>query len=372
MKANSIEQLRNSFLQTPTYEWLFIVLPPLVLSLFFVLAPRDIESIGYMNAILLFCFVVIDGGHVFSTIFITYFDRSRNSYQKLKYVLVFLITYFGIYFFLSLTNQNGLWSLLAYLAIFHFIRQQFGLMKLYYSNSEPKKKIEIWLDDLAIYSTTIYPYIYWHAHLPREAGSVFRRSSFIQFPAIQQVSLICGVLTVLLIVSFVIKEIYFFIIKGRVELQKFAVVIGSAVAWWVSIVYFYDWILPYSVIQTVSHGVPYWALLWIYGRTANQEIETRSWFFISKWGLVTMVVIASSLSFLLIFGWEHLIYASDYRGYHPFSNLPNLVVSPISKYLEAFFASCQVTHYGLDSLIWKRNLGDVAYRSFYFRNRRDA
>ena len=54
------------------------------------------------------------------------------------------------------------WSCVAYFAIYHFVRQQYGFMMLY-RRGEPTG-IGYRIDQLAIYLATVYPLVYWHTY----------------------------------------------------------------------------------------------------------------------------------------------------------------------------------------------------------------
>ena len=48
------------------------------------------------------------------------------------------------------------------------MRQQYGWVALYRRRLGAATRLDRVLDDAAIYSATLYPLLYWHAHLPRE------------------------------------------------------------------------------------------------------------------------------------------------------------------------------------------------------------
>ena len=52
------------------------------------------------------------------------------------------------------------WRCLAYLAAFHFVRQQYGFMMLYGRRERQRR----WIDQAAIYAATLYPLAWWHLH----------------------------------------------------------------------------------------------------------------------------------------------------------------------------------------------------------------
>src|SRR5206468_6051617 len=59
------------------------------------------------------------------------------------------------------------WRCLAYLAVFHFVRQQYGWVTLYRAKCGERDRCGRWIDSAAIYLATVYPLVHWHAHLPR-------------------------------------------------------------------------------------------------------------------------------------------------------------------------------------------------------------
>src|SRR5258708_38455690 len=58
------------------------------------------------------------------------------------------------------------WRLLASLAVFHFIRQQYGFLRIY-SREEKAPAWARWTDTFTVYYATIYPLLYWHLGEPR-------------------------------------------------------------------------------------------------------------------------------------------------------------------------------------------------------------
>jgi hypothetical protein len=110
--------------------------------------------------------LLIDVAHVYATAFRVYFDTDELKRRPLLYCFVPIVGYaIGV----AVYSENGLffWRALAYLAVFHFVRQQYGWVALYRARLNER---DVWgklIDSLAIYSATIYPLVYWHAHLPR-------------------------------------------------------------------------------------------------------------------------------------------------------------------------------------------------------------
>ena len=51
------------------------------------------------------------------------------------------------------------WRALAYLAVFHFIRQQYGWVMLYRVRGGERGRAGRWLDGATVYAATLYPLI---------------------------------------------------------------------------------------------------------------------------------------------------------------------------------------------------------------------
>ena len=78
----------------------------------------------------LFLIVFIDVAHVYATLFKTYFVKKEFEKRK-KLLTVLPLLCFLIGFILFAFGSIIFWSFLAYVAVYHFIRQQYGFMRLY-------------------------------------------------------------------------------------------------------------------------------------------------------------------------------------------------------------------------------------------------
>ena len=67
----------------------------------------------------------------------------------------------------GLGGPGWFWRVLAYVAVLHFVRQQYGWLALYRACAGDQSRLGAIIDRSAIYLATLYPLLYWHAHLPR-------------------------------------------------------------------------------------------------------------------------------------------------------------------------------------------------------------
>ena len=110
--------------------------------------------------------LLVDVAHVWSTGFRVYFDKEEMARRPWLYYGVPVLS-FVIGACLYSLGSHVFWRCLAYLAVWHFVRQQYGWVALYRRRAGEPRDWEYWLDTATIYVATIYPLLWWHAHLPR-------------------------------------------------------------------------------------------------------------------------------------------------------------------------------------------------------------
>lgn len=115
----------------PSIDIPFILMPPFLSLLIILLFPKifqnnkDMPDAGWVILI-----VLIDVAHVYSTLYRTYFDPHALKFQR---SLLWTIPFIGFVAGVLLYSMSDLlfWRLLAYVAVFHFVRQQYGFMRVY-------------------------------------------------------------------------------------------------------------------------------------------------------------------------------------------------------------------------------------------------
>ena len=110
--------------------------------------------------------LLIDVAHVWSTSFRVYFDAEEF---KRRIWLYTLVPVFGYVVGVALYSEGELvfWKALALLAVFHFVRQQYGWVNLYRAKLRKNRIVTWWIDAVAIYLATVYPLAFWMTSLPR-------------------------------------------------------------------------------------------------------------------------------------------------------------------------------------------------------------
>jgi hypothetical protein len=285
--------------------------------------------------------VFIDVAHVWSTVFRVYFDREELHRRPLLYASAPLIAY-ALGVAAHSVSADFFWRVLAYVAVWHFIRQQVGWMVLYGRRAKCGER-ELWFDRLAVFAATLGPVVWWHAHLPR-AFWWFREGDFIAgLPA--WVGTAALVVDGLVLSSWLAQAL----LLRRFHLGKTLLLFATWVSWFGGIVLARS-DLAFTVMNVALHGVPYLVLLRRYakGRDAEGGYGRLSW--LVRAGLPGFLLILWALAFFEEFGWDRLVWHEQPMlfgagGFELQGVLLALVVP--------LLALPQTTHYLLDGFIWR-------------------
>lgn len=286
--------------------------------------------------------LLIDVSHVYSTLFRFYWEKS--TFRKYSRVLVIIpVCAFVIGLTLHLFDPLLFWRVLAYAALYHFIRQQYGFLRLY-SRKEQQDSKEKFIDSLAIYAATIYPVLYWHLNLTSELGWFLPNDfiklniSWLETPAL--------VVYILVIVTYGVKE-FFVSRRSGFNTPKNAIVVGTFLSWYVGIVMFRG-DLTFTLLNVVSHGIPYMGLVWLYG-----EKKGGPYFSKGLKGVLIFIGVVALLAYFEEAIWDGMIW-KDHPGLFPFMNSFEALANPVViSIVVALLVLPQVTHYVLDGFIWR-------------------
>ena len=249
---------KQPWIGKPVIDIVFILLPPFASLLTIILFPqffhnnKEMTLTGWVVLILL-----IDVAHVYSTLYRTYFDPMALTKQR---SLLWSIPFFSFVAGVLVYSMSPMifWRLLAYVAVYHFVRQQYGFMRVY-SRMEPKKTAASIIDSITIYAATLFPVLYWHLNGPRNFNW-FIEGDFL-FIQGQWILPFLSIVYFLIVGAFLVKEGWQLFISRGFNLPKFAVTTGTLLSWYFGIVYF-NGDMAFTLLNVVSHGIPYMALYW--------------------------------------------------------------------------------------------------------------
>lgn len=322
----------------------FILSPTFVVLIIVILGQNWLAKIeeSYSFYTWLFLIIFVDVAHVYATLFKTYFVKSEFQRRKKLFISLPIICFiigsvlfaFGSHFF---------WSVMAYIAVFHFIRQQYGFMRLY---SRYEDKTYAWIDNLMIYATMIYPMLYWFLS-PDRKFNWFVENEFIRFEN-KTLVVVLGWIYIFLIAFYTLRTIYISIKNNYFNIPKNILILGTALSWYFGIVY-YNNDLVFTLLNVVSHGVPYMALIYLNEIDKRKVSDLKNLNFLKGLkGVFFFILILLIIAFSEEYLWEILVWsehfsikAYDFSEWH-FLFVPLLTVP-------------QFTHYLLDGFIWKKN-----------------
>lgn len=286
--------------------------------------------------------LLIDVAHVWSTSFRVYFDVEELKRRFWLYLLVPMIGYaIGV----ALYSEGELlfWKVLAVVAVFHFVRQQYGWVNLYRRKLGETSRLTWWIDAAAVYLATIYPLAFWMTSLPRNF-EWFVQNDFVPLPAV--VETVIFPLYVAALITYFGKSIYQYFADGSLNIGKDIVVATTAVCWYIGIVYFNS-DYAFTVTNVIIHGVPYFALIWVYAQM-RRESTGRVYRGLSS-NIIVFLATLWALAYIEELFWHRGVWHEKQWLFGGDWELGNLKM-----YLVPLLALPQLTHYVLDGFVWRR------------------
>jgi hypothetical protein len=290
--------------------------------------------------------LAVDVAHVWATGYRVYLDPEERLRRPALYVGVPLAAY-TIGVVLYSVSPALFWRGLAYLAVFHFVRQQYGWVALYRRKLGASTPLDRLLDDAAIYSATVYPILYWHAHLPREFEWFIEGDFIPGLPATAAAALLPVHLTIT--AAYVARQAWLRLQARPVSAGKDLVIATTWLTWYVGIVVL-DSDYAFTVTNVLVHGIPYLALVWTYGRgrfrgaggAMGRVFHARGW--------PIFLVSLAAVAWMEEWGWDRFVW-HERPALFPGPDLsPSAAALAL---LVPLLALPQATHYLLDAWIWR-------------------
>jgi hypothetical protein len=292
--------------------------------------------------------LLVDVAHVWSTAFVVYLDPAERRRRTWLYGLVPVACLAaGVALYVA-GGEGAFWRVVAYLAVFHFIRQQYGWVMLY--RARHGERTYRWLDGATVYAAALYPLIVWHTRLPR-AFAWMKPGDFVAgLPPV--VATVAGWIYAVLLAGYVARAVLAIRSGAAVAWGKHLVVAATAACWYVGIVAT-DADYAFTVTNVFIHGIPYLVLVYLYARSASREPASQ--------GGATARLIGRRRGWLVFLAslWaiaycEELIW--DRAIWHDRSWLfgSSFDIGSAATLLVPLLAVPQLTHYVLDGFLWRR------------------
>lgn len=352
-KENIFHQ--GQWIISPKMDSLFILGPGLLsvlvvilLNLFNIL-PSEVNMLSWLILV-----VFIDVGHVWSTLYRTYIhERNFKEYRELLILTPALCFVLGTV--IHSLSAIHFWKTLAYLAVFHFVRQQYGFFMLYRNKESSlpldQNKLSEILDKVAIYTVTLVPIIHWHVKYPKEFFWFIENDFFrLPYPFLEKMA---WAFYILIVLGYLLKEIKL----QRILSPKNIFFLGTVLSWYVGIVHFNgDW--AFTVTNVVAHGIPYTALIWFSNCekpsfTPTESVQKFLW----QPKMINRFLLFAAL--LMLIGyieeglWDSLVWKDHSEIFPGLNNFKQVKDDLTLSWLVPLLSLPQVTHYVLDGFIWK-------------------
>jgi hypothetical protein len=287
--------------------------------------------------------VLIDVAHVYASLYRTYLDPIERRRRPVLYTVTPLAV-LAVGSALYSVGEGLFWTVMAYVAVHHFVKQQIGFVALYrVREGIAVRSGEARVERAAVYAVTLFPVVWWHAHLPREFEWFLKGDFLVGLPMWTLVP--AGAAAAAAVVAHVVLRVR----SRRAAPGRDLWIVTTAAVWFSGIV-LTEGAAAFAVTNVVLHGIPYMALVAWVGREQWTHLDRgpalRSLFFGSGWtvfvGLLFVLAIVEEGLWDVLVANEHpsLFGSWSVPGWVPSVAVPLLAVP-------------QVTHYVLDGFIWK-------------------
>jgi hypothetical protein len=271
--------------------------------------------------------VGFDGTHIFGTASRTFFDaQARARYPKLLFGS--LLVFFSIGPIMVLAGGKPLLALIVGVwAYYHVVRQHYGFMVLYKVKTRDLGKLDNFLDRVFLGVTMVFPPFHrFFIHHPEELGVPF------SFPWLDKP---LWVLVGVVVVGYVVRQLMRIARGDQPNRQKFLLFGAVIPLHWLTFHYM-SWLAAVPTV-TIVHNLQYHAIIWFHNRNryATDASGERN-------GRIPAAVSRSLLAYVAI----GLVFSALYR-------IPGFHLGQVSDLAFGFFAGFGLTHYYLDSRIWR-------------------
>jgi hypothetical protein len=271
--------------------------------------------------------VGFDGTHIFATASRTFFDReARAAHPRLLFGS--LVFFFALGPIMVLAGLKGwLYLLVGVWAYYHVIRQHYGFMVLYKVKNRDLNRLDNVLDRLLLGVMTILPPFHrFFVHHPEELGVPF------SFPRLDPALwLIAGA-----VCATYCGRQWTRVRRGDpIDLPKYLLLGGVIPLHWLTFAYM-SWQAAVPTV-TIVHNLQYHAIVWFHNR--NRYAAGNS-------GVRNGRIPAAVSRSLAAYAAAGLLFSVLYR-------IPGFELGKISDLAFGFFCGFGLTHYYLDSRIWR-------------------
>lgn len=298
----------------------------------------------------LFLVVAFDVAHVWASFARNYMDPLELKRRPLLYWLPLPICFLTS----TLIHWKSpllFWTIVAYIAIFHFIRQPWGFLAIY--KSKAKESFDWRLDHIFIWVCALGPILVWHASPQRQFDWFGHGEQFLLRLPMEFQPFLWAAYSLFVIFYFALQT---YRIKSQgLNGGKLMVQLGTLVSWNLGLQTSNP--LVSAAYINLFHGIPFLALVWLYlsNKWKNQRcngLGPRVFHYLARrqlWPLYLILFLIPALLEEML--WESFVWKGHFHQYFHSLEFSSLELSLIVGLLSL----PQIVHYVLDAYIWKFN-----------------
>lgn len=272
--------------------------------------------------------VGFDGTHIFATASRTFLDSEARVRQR---GLLFgsALFFFALGPLMVLAGMKGWLALLVGVwAYYHVVKQHYGFMVLYKVKNRDLARVDNILDKLFLAVMMIFPPFHrFFIQNPRELGIPMRPLTSWAAP--------CWASVIATLVVYLGRQAVRWRVGEKPDAPKLLLLGGIVPLHWLTFAYM-SWQAAVPTV-TIVHNLQYHALVWFHNRNRYAAADA-----VSKHGRIPAVVSRH----LLAYAGIALAFSALYR-------IPGFQLGNASDLAFGFFCGFGLTHYYLDSKIWR-------------------
>jgi hypothetical protein len=270
--------------------------------------------------------VGFDGTHIFATASRTYFDReARARNPKLLYgSLLFFFSIGPVMVWLGAVKYLAI--LVGVWAYYHVIRQHYGFMVLYKVKTRDLRPPDNFLDRVFLGVMLVFPpFQRFFLHHPEELGL------HTAFPRLEPY---CWAIVAATLAIYLGRQLVLWRGGNSLDWPKYLLFAAIMPLHWLTFAYM-SWQAAVPTV-TIVHNLQYHAIVWFHNRNRYSESPEKTH------GRLPTAVSRSLLAYVVV----GLVFSLLYR-------IPGFALGKVSEMAFGFFCGFGLTHYYLDSRIWR-------------------
>jgi hypothetical protein len=293
-------------------------------------------------SVLLLGYLLVEGSHLYSTYLVSYGDKEISRQLKPLFYgipLALVVSAFTLQF---IGKQQYLYYFMAYLAVVHFIRQDFGWMKIATSFDSHAPRWLNMLDVWSSYGMTVLPMLY---ITRKEAVNNFWYQKGDLFYTPDVIAHTAHHLYWPVVAIFIAGNAYHAYQTRRLNLSKYLVATNTFFGWYMSKIYVENGYLAIW-LMIFHHGVPYYFIVFKTERISKDILWLQR---LGRFKYLALYLCCVMVFFTVFWSLGMNSYVVSLK-----SSVPSL-----KSLIYAIAISPQMTHSILDGYIWKKKYGLV-------------